>query len=170
MEHPTIYLRTWQVDDAAALYNICLDTKLRASGFPFFDSIDECLAAINVWKEAPNNKAVIEISSHAVVGIISLGDMNRYNGYYEMEYAISANKRNKGYAKQAVNKIIDYGFTELKAEVIAAWVRSHNQASAHVLEKCGFSFEGRLRKHARDKSDTLCYSITKEDWLNDKVQ
>ena len=60
---------------------------------------------------------------------------------------------------------LDYGFGEQHASVIAAWVRSHNKASARVLEKCAFTFEGRLRRHARDKSDTLCYSILKEDWL-----
>lgn len=32
-----------------------------------------------------------------------------------------------------------------------------------VLEKCSFTFEGRLRKRARDKSDTLCYSILREN-------
>lgn len=168
MEYPTIYLRNWQVNDAPVLYNICLDTEIRASGFSFYDNIAQSLDTINIWKKSPNEKAVIETSSNEVIGIISLGDMNRYHGYYEMEYAISAHKRNKGYAKQAVSKIIEYGFTELQAEVIAAWVRSHNQTSTHVLEKCGFSFEGRLRKHARDKSDTLCYSITKEDWQKQK--
>ena len=60
--------------------------------------------------------------------------MNRYDGYMEMEYAI------------------------------AAWVRSHNKESIRVLEKCSFTFEGRLRKHARNKSDTLCYSILREEW------
>lgn len=36
--------------------------------------------------------------------------------------------------------------------------------NAHVLLKCSFTLEGRLRRHARDKSDTLCYSILKEEW------
>lgn len=40
----------------------------------------------------------------------------------------------------------------------------HNKESIRVLEKCSFTFEGRLRKHARDKSDTLCYSVLREEW------
>ncbi len=60
--------------------------------------------------------------------------------------------------------MLEHGFYEMNASVIAAWVRSHNESSVHVLEKCSFVLEGRLRKHARDKSDTLCYSILKEEW------
>ena len=92
--------------------------------------------------------------------------MNRYDGYMELEYAIAEKHRNKGYATQALKRMIDYGFEEMNLLVIAAWVRSHNQNSARVLEKCSFTFEGRLRKHARDQSDTLCYSLLKEEWEN----
>lgn len=100
------------------------------------------------------------------MGFINLSDMNRYDGYMELEYAIAKKYRNKGYATQALKRMVDYGFAEMNLLVIAAWVRSHNQNSARVLEKCSFSFEGRLRKHARDQSDTLCYSLLKEDWEN----
>ena len=91
--------------------------------------------------------------------------MNRYQGYYELEYALLLESRNKGYATQAVHYMIEFAFKKYNAEVVAAWVHSHNQASIRVLEKCGFIFEGRLRKHARDRSDTMCYSITLDDWL-----
>ena len=99
-----------------------------------------------------------------MIGFISLGDMNRYEGYVELEYAIAADYRNRGFATEAVKRMVDYGFSELGLAVIAAWVRSHNAESTRVLEKCAFTLEGRLRKHARDQSDTLCYSILREEW------
>ena len=90
--------------------------------------------------------------------------MNRYEGYAELEYAIAADYRNRGLATEAVKRMVDYGFSELGLEVIAAWVRSHNAESIRVLKKCAFTLEGRLRKHARDRSDTLCYSALREEW------
>lgn len=54
------------------------------------------------------------------IGFISLGDMNRYDGYMEMEYVIAAEHRNKGYATQAVKQMLDYGFKEMNLSVIAA--------------------------------------------------
>ena len=81
----------------------------------------------------------------------------------ELEYAIAADYRNRGYATEALRRMVDYGFSEFDLEVIAAWVRSHNTGSVRVLEKCAFKLEGRLRRHARDRSDTLCYSILREE-------
>lgn len=90
--------------------------------------------------------------------------MNRYKQYKELEYAISADYRNKGYATEAVKSMISFAFKELDVSVISAWVRSANLKSTRVLEKCFFVHEGTLRRHARDKSDTLCFSILKDEW------
>ena len=164
MKDSAVYLRRWRSSDALHLYHIFLGPGLKESGICRYDGIDDCLNAIKVWAQNPNAKAIVEKSSDTVVGMIMLGDMNRYQGYYEMEYAISVEKRGRGYAKEAIRQMLAHAFSESDAEVIAAWVRAHNPISAHVLEECGFSFEGRLRKHARDKSDTLCYSLIKSDW------
>ncbi len=64
--------------------------------------------------------------------------------------------------------MLQYAFSERDISVVAAWVRAFNKESAHVLEKCHFTCEGTLRKHARDKGDTLCYSILKEEWMKIK--
>ncbi len=163
-----IYLRDFQTDDAMALYSIYTDENLRKSGLTYYRRVEDALAAINTWRHITDNslfnKAIIEKMTENMIGLISLGDMNRYRGYYEIEYAISSEHRNRGYATQALQEMLLFAFEECKAEVVAAWVRSHNEPSVRVLEKCGFVFEGKLRKHARDKSDTLCYSITSDDW------
>ena len=46
----------------------------------------------------------------------------------------------------------------------------HNKESVRVLEKCHFTYEGTLRKHARDRGDTLCYSILKEEWMEHRLK
>ncbi len=161
-----IYLRDVNINDAYALFSMCTDVELRKNGFFYFENTDDTKNTIHLWQSNKDtvSKAIVESATGEMVGIVCLGDMNRYNGYYELEYAISAKSRNKGYATQALQDILFIAFEKCHAEVVAAWVRSHNTASARVLEKCGFVFEGKLRKHARDKSDTLCYSITSEDW------
>lgn len=159
-----LILRNWQERDAKALYEMCLDEILRKSGIDFYDSVTESQNAIREWKNNRGFKVIADKENDFFLGFISLGDMNRYDGYMEMEYAIAAEYRNNGYATQAVEQMLAYGFKEMGLSAVAAWVRSHNLASISVLEKCSFSFEGRLRRHARDKSDTLCYSILREEW------
>ena len=66
--------------------------------------------------------------------------------------------------------MLEYMFSERDTEVAAAWVRSFNKESVRVLEKCHFTYEGTLRKHARDRGDTLCYSILKEEWMEHKMK
>ena len=164
LETERLILRNWQECDAAALYQICRDETLRKSGAVFFESVQDAGAAIRSWAEDDRFKAVIHRESAELIGFISLGDMNRYEGYAELEYAIAADYRNKGFAIEVVKRMVDYGFSELNLAVISAWVRSHNAESIRVLEKCAFTLEGRLRKHARDQSDTLCYSVLREEW------
>lgn len=159
-----LILRNWQEADAPALYQICLDEALRKSGVTYVESIQSAGEAIRSRAKDTRFKAVIHRESGELIGFISLGDMNRYKGYAELEYAIAADYRNRGYATEAVKCMVDYGFSKLGLAVIAAWVRSHNTESLRVLEKSGFVFEGRLRKHARDHSDTLCYSMLQEEW------
>ena len=168
IETEHLILRNWQESDAAALYQICRDETLRKSGTAFFESVQDAVAAIRSRAEDDRFKAVIHRESAELIGFISLGDMNRYDGYAELEYAIAADYRNRGLATEAVKRMVDYGFSELNLAVIAAWVRSYNTESVRVLEKCAFTLEGRLRKHARDHSDTLCYSVLKEAW-EDKI-
>ncbi len=163
IETTHLILRNWHLNDATALYQICKDEELRRSGVGYVESVQEAENAIGFWAKEDRFKAIIHRENGELIGFVCLGDMNRYKGYVELEYAIAADYRNRGYATEALRRMVDYGFSELDLEVIAAWVRSHNTGSTRVLEKCGFKLEGRLRKHARDRSDTLCYSILREE-------
>ncbi len=164
IETNNLILRNWQETDAPALYRIYRDDTLRKNGIASFETIQSAQETLLSWTKDCRFKAVIHRESGELIGFISLGDMNRYKGYAELEYAIAADYRNRGYATEAVKCMVDYGFSKLGLAVIAAWVRSHNTESLRVLEKSGFVFEGRLRKHARDQSDTLCYSMLQEEW------
>ena len=159
-----IILRAPRESDAQAFYEMSLDPLHQKSGLHTVPSLSECQKAIRQWATADGFKVIADATTHALIGSISLGGMDRYEGYMELEFAIAAPHRGKGFCTEAVREMLEYGFTDMNARVIAAWVRSHNLASARVLEKCGFTLEGRLRRHARDGSDTLCFSILKNEW------
>ncbi|MCX4270042.1 MAG: GNAT family N-acetyltransferase [Lachnospiraceae bacterium] len=134
MEIKDLILRDWNECDAKALYEMCLDDILRKSGIEFYDSVMESQNTIRYWKNHEGFKVITDRENAIFIGFISLSDMNRYDGYMEMEYAIAAPYRNNGYATQAVKQMLEYGFKEMNLSAIAAWVRSHNQESARVLE------------------------------------
>ncbi len=170
IETKRLLLRCFQDEDAEELYNICLDTQLRLSGLSSYNNIEESRNAICSWNKNPEMRAIIHKDQQCLIGFILFGDMNRYAQYKELEYAIAINHRNNGYATEALMAMLEYMFSERDTEVAAAWVRSFNKECVRVLEKCHFTYEGTLRKHARDHGDTLCYSILKEEWIEYKLK
>ena len=166
IETKRLFLREWQESDAQDHYNICRDMELQLSGISTYNNVEESLNTIRIWKNKDEMKAIISKEDNCLIGFICLGDMNRYPQYKELEYAISNKYRNKGYATEALTSMLDFTFNELDILVVAAWVRSFNIKCVRVLEKCSFTHEGTLRRHARDRGDTLCYSILKEEWEN----
>lgn len=159
-----LIIRKWQISDASALYAMFQDPELRQSGICFRSSIEECQSIIDKWTEKNEMKAVCRKEDNCLIGLIGLNDMGRYEQYKELEYAIAADYRRRGYGAEAVRGMLDFGFRQLNLSVIAAWVHAANNKSAHLLEKCGFTLEGRLRRHGRDRGDTWCYSILSEEF------
>ena len=60
----------------------------------------------------------------------------------------------QGLMTKAVTRYAEYAVTELDVVRLTAEVFAWNEASARVLQKAGFTQEGRLRKH-REKDGAL---------------
>ncbi len=72
----------------------------------------------------------------------------------------------RGIMTDAVKAFISYAFAELGVVRLTAHVLDSNIASGRVLEKNGFTLEGRLRKHfLKDGKliDARCYGLLKEE-------
>ena len=82
-------------------------------------------------------------------------------------YGFSESEWGKGFATEAVNEILRYGFEELNLARIQAWVFAINTASVRVLEKAGFKYEGTLRQKVdfgTHRIDDHVYGILKSEW------
>lgn len=72
----------------------------------------------------------------------------------------------KGYGTEALNRILDFGFSGLKLHRIEAGCAVNNSASIKVLEKTGMIQEGRGRQSLPLKSgwsDNFKYAILESD-------
>jgi len=70
----------------------------------------------------------------------------------------------RGIMTEAVTAVTDFCFDNFPLRRISAEVFSSNPASARVLEKVGFDFEGRLKNHVMKEGkllDSLLYARTK---------
>ena len=90
--------------------------------------------------------AIIERQSGRHIGNIKLGPINSRYHYADISYFIGEKEmRGKGYAKEAVELVCDYGFRCHQLHRIQAGVIDGNDISAHVLLSCGFKLEAKLR-------------------------
>ena len=93
-------------------------------------------------------------------------------GQTEIGYAIVPNERNKGYANEAIQIMVDYMFLSKDIMRIQAIADTENVQSWKALEKAGFKREGILRRtfYCRGKwRDDFMYSTIREEWKEPRL-
>lgn len=81
-----------------------------------------------------------------VLGIIGYYRMQPENYRAEIGYMLLPDFHGKGIISEAVNRLITYGFDDLKLHSIEAVIDPENIASEKVLQKCGFVKEAHLKE------------------------
>jgi len=103
----------------------------------------------------------------AIIGDISLWGLDWKNRSSSLGYGLTKLEyRGKGYVSDAVKVILQYAFSHLGLERVSASTQDGNIGSKRVLEKCGFTLEGRERKAvylAGRRHDRLIYGLLAED-------
>lgn len=87
----------------------------------------------------------------------------------EISYSISPSFWNKGYATEAVKKVLHFGFSTLGLHRMEAGVAVENNASIRVLEKAGMKREGVHKKILPLQSgwsDNYSYAILAEEFYH----
>jgi len=85
----------------------------------------------------------------------------------EIYYSLHPDYWRNGYATEAVNALLHYGFTDLLLHRIEAGVAVENAASIRLLERVGMTREGRKRKVLPidgEWVDNYHYAILEEDY------
>lgn len=88
-------------------------------------------------KEAPDT----------IIGTVSLYEISKPFAKAEVGYKFSSAYHHHGYASEAVEKILDMAFSELKLHRICAHVHESNLPSIRLLTGLGFEKEGICRHH-----------------------
>jgi RimJ/RimL family protein N-acetyltransferase len=105
------------------------------------------------------------------IGLIGLVMGKQKYATAEIWYKIHPTHWNQGFATEVVQTILTFCFTELKLHRITAGCATENKASIKVLEKCGFTREGRCRKILPIRGewvDNFEYAILEEDYFKVK--
>ena len=85
----------------------------------------------------------------------------------EVGYTLAAEHWGHGYATEALRGFLTYLFNDVGVHRVMGMLHPDNVASARVLERCGFLFEGQTRQSywvADEVSDDVLYGLVRDDW------
>ena len=145
-----IVLRPLRLSDAKRLAELANNEKISCNlrdGFPHPYTLAD---AENFLEKFTNQDPVtffgIDYDGEYVGNISLVPGQDVYRKSAEIGYFIGEPYWNKGIVTTAVNLITEYGFNHLDIIRIHTGVFEYNEASMHVLEKCGFVKEGVFKK------------------------
>ena len=169
-------LSLFLLDDIHQLHLLPQTDEFNTLGIP--DTLETTQYLVSSWieqqKAVPRKSYIfcIELKeTNKFVGLIalSLGKLNYRIA--ETWYKIHRDYWNKGYATEALKKLLEFGFINLQLHRIEAGCAVENGASVKVLEKAGMVKEGRKRKILPIRGtwvDNYFYAILETDFEKDQ--
>ena len=139
-----LQLRKLSLDDAEEIFFLRSNDEVnkyldRAS----VNNIDEAMAFINKVNIGVANDnwmywAICFKDNPKLIGTICFWNLNEEENKAEIGYELNPEYQGKGIAKEALTKIIEFGFDILRVEKIEAYTHNKNFASTKLLEKFKF--------------------------------
>jgi ribosomal-protein-alanine N-acetyltransferase len=102
-----------------------------------------------------------------LIGSVALRDIDREHARAELEFWIGRPWWGSGYATEAANEAIRFGFEQLSLNRIRALRLARDPVSDRVLGKLGMKQEGLLRQRVKkwgEFEDASIYALLRDDW------
>ena len=154
LETERLILRRFEKSDAASMMrNWVSDPAVQRNyGEPVYRTPEEVDGLLDKYiggYDEPYHYrwAVIEKESGECVGQIAYFLVDAKNEFAEIEYCIGTAYQGRGYATEACEAVIQYGFDVIGLHKVQICVRPSNTPSRKVIGKCGFVYEGTLRDY-----------------------
>lgn len=171
LEFPGGVIRSWRSDDALALARHANNRRVWANlrdRFPSPYTLDDADGWLRHCARAvPATDFALDVDGEAVggIGVVLRSDVERVDA--EVGYWLGEAHWGKGVMSGAMQVFAPWALERFNLARLHAHVFHFNAASARVLEKAGFTLEGRLRHSAvKDGSliDQLLYARLRDPW------
>jgi ribosomal-protein-alanine N-acetyltransferase len=168
LETVRLVLRAPQRKDADAIFAFASDPEVtRFLGWPRHTSLDDTRAFLDLsaaeWSQWPAGPLLIESrADRRILGSTGLSFETSYRA--GTGYVLARPHWGKGIASEALAAVVDLA-ARLEVQRLYALCHVAHPASAHVLERSGFTLEGVLRRYLvfpnlddQTAQDVRCYA------------
>lgn len=149
LESERLILRRLEPQDADALHRCMMDpavssfTAIRPGKLLFPDRLYRYFE--ETYQSLRDLHFAVECKAEGrLAGLCSLQDWTPDGKKARLGYLLSPAYWNRGYATEAVQSVLAYGFGTLGLARVEARCRADNPASERVLQKCGLRYAGPL--------------------------
>jgi ribosomal-protein-alanine N-acetyltransferase len=168
-------LRPLTEDDAPAVFAYASNPKLtRFTLWETHLTLDDSLAFARdyarsrLFEHVPEPLGLCLRSDPAtVIGSVGCFWASRPNATMELGYALGEPHWGRGLVAEASRALLTYVFANYPVERVQARVVRENDASARVLAKLGFTYEGTLRHSLQRRGrawDVQYYAVLRGEW------
>ena len=167
-----LHLRPLAARDAEALFAILSDAEaMRFWDWPPFREVQTVREIVagqleSMESGAARYWAACLKGTGLAIGTCDLTDIDRHHGRAEVGFAFHRSYWGNGYALEAMMAVRNHAFGAMGLDRLSARLHAGNDASRRLLERLGFSYEGRLLGHVvRDgaRRDCLLYGQLRGD-------
>jgi len=109
---------------------------------PIYKSIDDAKNYIIKMKSGLDQKKWINWAicyNDEIIGTISIWNLDHNGNKAELGYGIFPKYRRKGYMKEALLRVLDFAFKDMKLDVVEAYTSPLNEPSIKFLEASNFT-------------------------------
>lgn len=178
LETERLRLTMFTMEDAADLYDYAKNPNVGPhAGWSPHKSREESEIIIRdlflpneTWAIRMKDETKADEKPGKVIGSISL-EPDRYRpdaNSKELGYSLSEDYWKQGIMTEAAKEVIRFAFEELGLSQIGICTGQANKRSQRVIEKCGFKYEGTIRRTYKvydgTLRDSLLFSMLKEEY------
>lgn len=166
-----VYLSPISLDDTVQYTHMVNDLKVSVGiGHPAYTNIMDYEREREFLGSIKDDKtfAVRLIENDELLGNIELFNVNILQKSAVLGIMLgNPEYQRKGYGKEAINLILDYGFSFLNLYSVSLTVFEYNEVAYNLYKKVGFKEIGRLRKRVEimgKRYDEIIMDILKEEF------
>lgn len=171
LESERLTLTMYTLDDADGLYAYASNPNVGPhAGWAPHKDVEESREIIRTLFMPCEAWAIRLKENGRLIGTISL-EPDKYrpdSNSREMGYSLAEDQWRKGIMTEAAKCVLDFAFGEMGLDQVGICTSLVNKRSQRVIEKCGFKYEGTIRRAYRiwdgTTRDSMVFSMLKEEW------
>jgi ribosomal-protein-alanine N-acetyltransferase len=172
-----LFLRKLSVKDAATLFKYWSDPEVtKYLNINTFKNLEQSMNLIRILnslyiRDEGIRWAIVIKKTDEVIGTCGYNSHVRKSSRGEIGYELGQEYWGNGYATEALEEIIRYGFKTMKLNRVEAFTVPEAFSSINLLKKLGFKKEGMLREYGYWQNkywEENIYSLLKRDWTKNK--